>query len=151
MDVQNFLRCRRIKNSPLYISYLLVLVIMWSHDLVMSQLFHTQFTHQINMKKHHAQLYSHVLLKLQSSYGMHYYTCAAHHLCCSSCCCGWHSCCSNFYYICSYQHIIDGNITCVITSTYSLQHYLYKRILNLIERGLFYRCCAVGNFYHHSK
>ena len=36
MDVQSFLRCRRIKNAPLYIPYLLVLVMLWSHDPVMS-------------------------------------------------------------------------------------------------------------------
>ena len=42
MDAQNFLRCERIKNACLYTAYLLVLVILWSHDLVMmSYLFPT--------------------------------------------------------------------------------------------------------------
>ena len=40
-DAQKFLRCRWIKNSLLYSLYMLVLVMLWSHDLVMSQLFPT--------------------------------------------------------------------------------------------------------------
>ena len=33
MDAQKWLRCRGIKNAPLYNFYLLVLVMLWSHDL----------------------------------------------------------------------------------------------------------------------
>ena len=36
MDAPNFFKCRRIKNAPLYIPYLLGLVMIWSHYLVMS-------------------------------------------------------------------------------------------------------------------
>ena len=43
MGAQNFLRCRRIKNAPQYNPYLLVLVMLWSHDLVMSWPFPTHW------------------------------------------------------------------------------------------------------------
>ena len=36
MDAHKFLRYRQIKNAPLCVPYLLVLVMLWSHDLVMS-------------------------------------------------------------------------------------------------------------------
>ena len=52
-DAQNFLSCRQIKNGPLYVPYLIVSGMLWSHDLVMSQLFSTYwiqmlYTHIFN-------------------------------------------------------------------------------------------------------